>query len=202
MKTNAFIKVFIFLAIAGFICVMNNCKQPEEKQKPAESASDLMDPNVEIERGRYLVNIGVCDDCHSPKIMTERGPVVDSTKRLSGHPADAVLPAIDKNEIAPGKWILGSQDLTAWVGPFGVSFPANLTPDKATGTGAWTPELFIKIIRSGKHMGGESARLILPPMPWQNFAKMTDDDLRAIFTFLQTLPPISNKVPDPLPPIQ
>jgi len=202
MKTNAFLKVFIFLAIAGFVFLMNNCKQPEEKQAPPESVSDLMDPNADIEHGSYLVTIGGCDDCHSPKIMTEHGPVIDSSKRLSGHPANAVLPAIDKSEIAPGKWILASQDLTAWVGPFGVSFPANLTPDTATGSGAWTPELFIKILRSGKHMGGESARPILPPMPWESISKMTDGDLRAVFAFLQSLPPVSNKVPDPLPPIQ
>ncbi len=132
--------------------------------------------------------------------MTAQGPVIDSTRRLSGHPADMKLAAINPAELAPGKWFLVGQDLTSWVGPWGVSFPVNLTPDSATGTGAWTPELFIKIIRTGKFMGIESGRDILPPMPWQNYRQMTDDDLKAIFAYLKSLPPVSNMVPEPLPP--
>jgi hypothetical protein len=60
--------------------------------------------------------------------------------------------------------------LTAWSGPWGQSFAANLTPDKNTGLGVWTEDMFIKAIRTGKHMG--TSRDILPPMPWQAFAQM------------------------------
>ena len=89
---------------------------------------------------------------------------------------------------------------TAWAGPWGISYTANLTPDKNTGLGIWTAEMFIQALRTGKHMGTATSRAILPPMPWESFGKMTDDDLRAMFAFLQTIPAIVNHVPDPLPP--
>jgi cytochrome c len=200
MKKSTSLKAVIVFALAGTMFVVSNCNPPEEKQKPSESPGEVMNTGSQAERGRYLVTLAGCDDCHSPKIMTPQGPLTDTTRRLSGYPANSILPAINKAELAPGKWVLGTQDLTAWVGLFGVSFTANLTPDTATGIGAWTPELFIKVIRSGKHMGSESGRPILPPMPWFNYSQMTDDDLNAVFAFLKTLPPVSNKVPEPLPP--
>ncbi len=196
------------LLIISCIALLTHCTQNKVENADTNStnhpgdstAAQLMSNQSEIDRGRYLVALCVCDDCHSPKIMTAEGPVVDSTRRLSGHPADSKLPEIKQSELAPGKWVMGAQDLTAWTGLWGVSFPVNLTPDNETGTGAWTPELFIKIMRTGKFMGIESGRTLLPPMPWQNYRQMTDEDLRAIFTYLKSLPPISNKVPDPLPP--
>jgi mono/diheme cytochrome c family protein len=144
--------------------------------------------------GAYLVNLAGCNDCHSPKVFTDMGPVPDTTKLLSGSPADSKLPAIDTNMIQMGKWYLSSSDLTAWVGPWGISYTANLTPDGPSGLGTWTDQVFIKAMRTGKHMG--IGRPIMPPMPWQDFAKLTDEDLKSIFAYLQTLPPVRNKVPD------
>ena len=151
-------------------------------------------------RGAYLVTLMGCNHCHSPKLMTEMGPVPDTTRLLSGHPADSKLSMIDTAMVQPGKWILTTDDLTAWVGPWGISYPANLTPDGPTGIGTWTDEVFIKALRTGKHMG--VGRMILPPMPWVDIAKATDEDLKAIFAYLQSLPPIRNQIPDPVPPNQ
>jgi hypothetical protein len=81
-----------------------------------------------------------------------------------------------------------------------VSFTANLTPDKETGLGTWTAETLRNAIRGGKHMG--KGRPILPPMPWPMIRNMTDSDLDAIFAYLQSLPPIKNRVPEPLPPVE
>jgi hypothetical protein len=101
--------------------------------------------------------------------------------------------------MAPGKWsAMTNDDLTAWAGPWGVSFAANLTPDKATGLGAWTADQFIKTMRTGKHMG--VGRPILPPMPVQNVAALGDADLAALFAYLRSLKPIQNQVPAPLTP--
>lgn len=172
--------------------LFSGCASQEEKS--------AMTKEQMIERGRYLTTIASCQDCHSPKIMTEKGPIVDETRAFSGAPADIKLPKIDSTEITPGKWYLGSSDLTAWVGPWGVSFAANLTPDKATGSGAWTEELFIKILRSGKFMGSDAGRPIMPPMPWEFINKMTDEDLKSVFAYLQSLPPVSNSVPAYIPP--
>ncbi len=128
------------------------------------------------------------------------GPIPDSTKLLSGHPAQIPLPAMYKNASKPGDWVLFSPDLTAAVGPWGISYSANLTPDTATGLGAWTEDVFVKTLRTGKHLGQDGGRPILPPMPWEEFSKASDDDLKAIFAYLKALPPISNKVPQPVSP--
>jgi hypothetical protein len=155
----------------------------------------------QVERGKYLVMVGGCNDCHTPKVMTPAGPAFDTTRLLSGHPADAPLAEIPQGVLGPGKWMaVTNEHLTAWAGPWGVSFAYNLTPDRQTGIGDWPEEMFIKTLRTGKFMG--SSRDILPPMPWQNIGQMTDDDLRAIFAYLKSLPPVRNKIHDPIPPMQ
>ncbi len=84
----------------------------------------------------------------------------------------------------------------------GVSFPANLTPDKETGLGEWTEEAFIQALRTGKHQGQPNGRQILPPMPWVMFREATDADLKAIWAYLRSVPPVKNAVPLPVPPAQ
>ena len=168
-----------------------NCANPGNEKK--ELTKEEM-----VKKGAYLVNLGGCNHCHSPKLMTQMGPVPDTTKLLSGHPENEPLSSVDASLVQPGKWFLAGQDLTTWVGPWGVSYGANLTPDEPTGTGTWTEEIFIKALRTGKHMG--VGRPILPPMPWQDISKSTDEDLKAIFAYLKSLPPVYNKVPDPITP--
>jgi mono/diheme cytochrome c family protein len=153
-----------------------------------------------VKRGSYLVTAAGCNDCHSPKKLTPMGPEVDSTKILSGHPEGMPMIPFDADALKPGHWIQMGPDLTAYVGPWGVSYAANLTPDSTTGIGAWTEDAFIKTIRTGKHLGLEGGRPILPPMPWPEFAKLKDDDLKAIYAYLRSLPPVHNKVPAPLSP--
>jgi hypothetical protein len=108
------------------------------------------------------------------------------------------LPPLPAGVPDPNGWIaLTIGQFTAWAGPWGVSFASNLTPDPS-GLGSWTEENFIQTIRTGKHLG--VGRPLLPPMPWPDFAHMTDDDLKAVFAFLRTLSPIANVVPQPQPP--
>ena len=125
------------------------------------------------------------------------GPVPDSTKLLSGHPGGS-LPPINLNSLKPGNWMSMTSDITAFVGPWGISYAANLTPDSATGIGAWSEATFMNTIRSGKHLG--NGRDILPPMPWPFVAKLTDEDMKSVYTYLMSLPPVSNKVPAPVSP--
>ncbi len=79
-----------------------------------------------------------------------------------------------------------------------MTFTQNLTPDPETGLGKWTEEEFLAALQTGRHQG--RGREILPPMPWQQYSTLPEEDLRAIWAFLRTLPPVKNKVPDPLPP--
>lgn len=190
----------IKLALTGLAMVMSltNCLQTGEKSTQSGTAAvspEMPDSAQLVQRGEYLVTVGLCDDCHSPKVMTPEGPVVDSTRRLSGHPAAEPLPAItDAQMAAPGNWILFSPGLTAAVGPWGTTYAANLTPDD-TGTGPWTFDQFRKAIREGKSKGLDGTRPLQPPMPWYNISHMRDEDLRAVFAFLKSLPPVKNAVP-------
>ena len=152
-----------------------------------------------VERGRELVTLGGCNHCHSPKVMSPSGPTVHPMKILSGQQADQKIAEVPGGVLAPDKWMAATNsDMTAWVGPWGVSFAANITPDKATGIGAWTEEMFIKTIRTGKHLG--TGRQILPPMPWQDMGQLPDQDLKDIYAYLMAVKPVRNAVPQPIPP--
>jgi hypothetical protein len=150
---------------------------------------------AEIQRGEHLVKTSACNDCHTPWKMGDAGPEPDMTRMLSGHPQGMQLPPPPK---PVGPWILSAAATnTAWAGPWGVSFTANLTPDE-TGLGAWTFENFKQTIRTGRHMG--RGRPVLPPMPIPVYRNFTDDELHAIYMYLRTIPAVKNRVPDPLPP--
>jgi mono/diheme cytochrome c family protein len=150
-----------------------------------------------VERGKYLVTVGGCNDCHTPLKMGPKGPEPDMDRMLSGHPE--TFP-IEQLPVSGGQqWMMTAAATgTAFAGPWGVSFTANLTPDTNTGLGIWTEEMFINTIRTGKHWG--VSRDILPPMPWFNYREMNDDDLKAVFAYLRSIKPITNHVPTPLPP--
>lgn len=195
-------KPAILLPLIGLFAIIAMYSCQSSSEAPAKADGPFLSKSELIQKGGYLVLAGGCNDCHSPKVMTPMGPVPDSTKLLSGHPANAPLPPFDKRALQPGNWIQMGPDLTAYVGPWGMSFAANLTPDTTTGLGNWTEDVFINTLRTGKHLGQANGRQILPPMPWPALAKMNDEDLRAIYAYLQSLPPVSNKVPQPVPPTE
>ena len=152
-------------------------------------------PSSRVERGKYLVATIGCADCHAPKKMGPQGPEPDLARGLSGHPEGSALPA--PPQLPAGPWIATtSWDLTAWSGPWGVSYAKNITSDENTGIGSWSEETFVKTIRTGRHMG--VARPILPPMPWQMYRNLSDEDLKAVYAYLQSQPPIHNRVPEPI----
>jgi len=150
-----------------------------------------------VERGQYLVVFGGCNDCHTPMKMGENGPEPDMDRMLSGHPQDVVIS--EPAALGEGPWMAAaSATFTAWSGPWGVSFTRNLTPDDETGLGTWSEQEFIDTLRNGRRRG--IGRELLPPMPWPGIGKLSDEDLAAIYAYLKTIPAISNRVPDPLPP--
>ena len=153
----------------------------------------------DVARGAYLVRIIGCNDCHTPWKLGANGPEPDMTRMLSGHPESLRMPAAPA--LGEGAWTwAGSGSMTAFAGPWGVSFTANLTPDAETGLGRWTETMFRDAIRQGKHEG--RGRPILPPMPAAAIAMATDEDLMAIFAYLKSIPPIKNRVPVPIEPPQ
>lgn len=179
----------IIIALAGVALLVGSA--PKAKAKPENQLS------TQIQRGEYLVKFGDCATCHTPLKFGPNGPEPDMTRFLSGHPENTKLPPPD---LKPGPWFAATAGMTAWAGPWGISYAANITPDKNTGIGIWTEQMFLSAMRTGKHMG--AGRPILPPMPWQSLGTLSDADLKAVFAYLQTVPAVTNHVPEPVMPNQ
>jgi hypothetical protein len=185
-------------ALLPLVIVLFSCQQTPSASSSAATTSSTPPASSPspVERGHMLVIGGGCHDCHTPKTMTPTGPQPDMSRMLSGHPESDKIDAPFKPQ---GKWTAATNDhLTAWGGPWGVSFAANLTPDQNSGLGVWTEEMFVNAIKTGKHMG--TSRPILPPMPWPWYSQLSDADLKAIYAYLRTIPPVTNHVPPPIGP--
>lgn len=193
MKRTRFTTQLMVLGAAIFSGAMLRAMAPEAPQGAGVSPEQK---KARVERGAYLVGMMGCNDCHTPWKMGAQEPEPDMTRALTGHPQDMVMPPPPP---AAGPWIWhGAATNTAFAGPWGVSFTANLTPDPETGLGKWTEDMFIATMRTGRHQG--KGRPILPPMPVKMIGKATDEDLKSIFAYLQSLPPVRNRVPAPVDP--
>ena len=129
----------------------------------ALAAPSLAD-DVQNARGRYLVSIAGCSDCHTP------GGMLGSPDM---------------------KRYLGGSDVGFSIPGQGVFVGDNLTPDGDTGLGKWTADQVVTAIRTGKRPDGSELSGV---MPSASFSHLTDDDAYAIAAFLKSLPPIRNKV--------
>ncbi|GJM15882.1 MAG: hypothetical protein DHS20C13_12090 [Thermodesulfobacteriota bacterium] len=179
------------IVIVFILCVYSNFLYAMEKKSEYKE--------TQVKRGEQLVNEGRCNDCHTPAVQTPEGLQPDSKRKLSGHPSDSKIPEVPNADVDSQEWMnfVSSLDSTIWAGEWGLSFSANLTPDPKTGIGKWNEEIFIEIMRTGRHI--DLNRDIKPPMPWQDYSKLSDEDLNAIFIYLATLKPINNAVPKPVP---
>lgn len=134
------------------------------------AASAARADDQQIERGKYLVQISGCSDCHTPGGMLGQP---DMARYLGGSDVGFAIPGV------------------------GIYLGQNLTPDQETGLGAWSNEQIIAAIRTGKRPDG---RTLSEVMPYPSLAHLTDQDAQAIAAFLKSLPPIKNKVPGPFGP--
>lgn len=193
MKSSLFFSIVLVV-----LCVWACSDSPPVSSTAVQPEPTAQTPEKLIQRGAYLVQIGGCNDCHSPKRMGAQGPEIIAETLLSGYPSDRPLVKFDSPMVKEG-FSMFYPDLTAAAGPWGVSFAANLTPDE-TGIGNWTEEQFAKALKTGKLKGLDSGRMLLPPMPWQNYANMLDADVKAIFAYLKSIKPVKNVVPAPITP--
>ena len=192
MNRNLFNVPFLALALMTSTTVLVRAVSPALTDPPSTTSNAAL-----IERGAYLVEIMACHDCHTPWTMGPNGPEADRSRALTGHPSDMPMPAPPALPDGPWVW-MGAGTNTAFAGPWGVSFTANLTPDKETGLGNWTYDMFIQTMKTRRHQG--KGRPLLPPMPAQIIAAATEEDSRAIFAYLQSLKPVRNRVPAPIDP--
>ena len=124
----------------------------------------------QVARGKYLVSVGGCNDCHTPGNFLGKA---DMTRYLGGSDVGFDMPG-----------------LGVFVGP-------NLTPDKATGLGNWSAKQIVTALKTGVRPDG---RQLAPTMPWMAFANLTNSDAYAIAAYLKSLKPVSNKVAGPFGP--
>ena len=189
--------------ISASVLLFTQCKQ-ETNNATAEKADTIPAANfngyASLEQwGEHLVTVSGCNDCHTPKKFENGMMMLDSSRLLSGHPSELPPPDVNRSEMEK-KGNIVTQTLTAWTGPWGTSFTANLTPDP-TGLGNWEESNFFTAIRHGKFKGIESGRSLLPPMPWEMYRNMTDRELKAVFAFLKSIKPVKNVVPSTIPPM-
>src|SRR5688572_11287072 len=126
--------------------------------------------NSQINRGKYLVTLGGCNDCHTPGYFLGKP---DTARFLGGSEVGFEIP-----------------DQGVFYGP-------NLTPDNETGLGKWSTQEIVTAITTGKRPDG---RVLAPVMPWHAFANLKPEDSTAIADYLKSLPPVNNKVPGPFGP--
>ena len=132
-------------------------------------ASPVWADEAQIARGRYLVVIAGCSDCHTP---------------------GALIGAADM------KRYLGGSDVGFSIPGQGVFVGQNLSPDKETGLGHWTSDQIVTAIRAGKRPDGSELSGV---MPWASFSHLTDEDAQAIAAFLKSIPAVSHKNEGPFP---
>lgn len=200
MRKSYFLFVFGLILVSVNIIKCSN-KEPEPT---ATTTSEVVKLNfggyeTQVKWGEHLVTIGGCNDCHTPKRMTPMGPVDDSSLLLSGHPADLPAPDVDRKAME-NKGLVVTADFTAWIGPWGITYSANLTPDES-GIGAWSESQFLYAIKNSVSKGLAGSRSLMPPMSLMPVKHMTDDELKAIFAYLKTLKPIKNISVQPKPPV-
>jgi mono/diheme cytochrome c family protein len=149
----------------------------------------------EVSRGKYLVDVvAACGQCHTPRLNAQEDPA----RYLAGHPASETAPRFAMEWVNQGVLISVNPTYTAFAGPWGTSFATNLTPDPDTGLGKWTQEQFTLAMRAGKHEGRPNGRDLLPPMPWRHYQALSDEDLRAVWAYLRSIPKVRNRVPQAL----
>src|SRR5687767_3052336 len=189
----------VCIAVAVALSGCGGADQAQVAQAPGAGAVPAAAPALsQVEHGKNLIIGGGCHDCHTPKKMGPKGVEFDMDLQLSGHPESSGVPKPFVNAKGSPYLIHANDHLTAWSGPWGVSFAANLTPDQNTGLGIWTEDMFVKALKEGKHMG--AGREILLPMPWFWYGQLPEDELKAMFAYLKTIKPIANRVPVPLTP--
>ncbi|GAA4925190.1 c-type cytochrome [Mucilaginibacter defluvii] len=188
MKTT----IYLFVpALVLVVAMLYACGEPAKGNNEQTAVSAY--PDSIVKKGEYLVTIMGCNDCHSPKQMGPKGPELVPGRMLSGYRESQPLPDFPADALKKGFVVVGG-DMTIAAGPWGISFAANLTPDE-TGIGNWTEAQFKNALTHGKYKGLDGGRPLMPPMPWQNYTRMRNDDVKAVFAYLKSIPAVKNLVP-------
>jgi len=201
--------MFSLLILVSSIFIFSRCGQGESEKLPAVNDSAQVQTATnsyggfenQVAWGKHIVTISGCNDCHTPKKMGPNGREDNMDLELSGNPSQVPAPDVNRKEAESKGLLVAGSTFTSFVGPWGISYAANITSDTATGIGGWTIDQFKRVFKTGKFGGAPQGRNVLPPMPWQGIGQMTDAELEAVFAYLQSTKPVHNIVPQPQPPV-
>lgn len=171
-----------FLLASGITACARSVRAGSADPSPAAVAPLAGGPADAVARGKWLVAVFGCNDCHTPRLPAGR---LDAEYTLAGHKSSDPYPRWNDSLFTKGFGMLVSTSGTAFAGPWGVTFARNLTPDKSTGIGGWNEEAFINVLREGT---------LKPPMPLV-YGQLADSDLKAMYAYLSSLKPVKNLVP-------
>lgn len=179
------VRILVFVLMPAGALVLRGIQGPAGSEAPKPlyppgKAEKTVASRTSAARGRQLVMLGGCNDCHTPKLPDGQ---LDTSRLLSGHPEGGPIPDEIENGVSTNLL------LTAWRGPWGLTMARNLTPDTETGIGKWTLADFKKTIRTGVDPNGE---VLYPPMPIPTYQNLPDEDLTAIYNYLKTIKPTRN----------
>lgn len=168
--------VYAIVAYLRTLKSIDSTTPPRKLEIPISMFGPLPDGNLDqnsipdktdkVKYGQYLVTIASCGDCHTP--MGPQGP--DFSKMFAGG--------------------------TMFDNPFFKVAVSNITPDSATGIGTWTEEAFVNKFKSNAsdEVVNSNPGRNNSFMPWYMYGKMNEEDLKAIYAFLRTVKPVTNKV--------
>lgn len=136
--------------------------------KPVTAKVSAPDRSDRVKYGAYLVKLANCIECHT---QMDKGELVKGMEFAGGH------------EFPVMQFLARS---------------ANITPDEETGIGKWSEERFVKKFKGYANLTYENAPRTVQAnftvMPWYGYSQMTEDDLKAIYAYLRTLPAVRNSV--------
>jgi mono/diheme cytochrome c family protein len=118
-----------------------------------------------LARGEYLATIMDCGGCHTPGALVGKP---DKTRDLAGSDVGFQIPGA------------------------GIFYPPNLTSDRETGLGRWSEADIVRAVRTGVRPDG---RILVPVMPYHNYARLTDDDAASLAAYLKALRPVRHAAP-------
>lgn len=164
-------KILLYVVIA-LVVIVGGGYAALVLKKPAMNPPSAMKVEAtaeRLQRGKYIFeNVSDCGGCHSERNWDKFGaPVYDGRIGVGyAFPPELGLPG---KVVAP-----------------------NLTPDAETGLGSWSDGEKLRAVREGVSKDG---RALFPFMPYTHFRKMSDEDAYSVVAYMNSLPPVKNRMP-------
>jgi mono/diheme cytochrome c family protein len=169
--------VALLVFFAGFILIIASAATS------ARASGDVPQDDL-VTHGKYIATIAGCVTCHTPLKEEYQNPQSLSLEQIQTL-AFNDLEASDQAKLLAGGRLFD-------LGPAGLVFTRNITPDEDTGIGAWTEDQIKLAVKTGISADG---KMLFPVMPYHVYNGMADADVEAVIAYLQSVVAVNNTVP-------